>query len=370
MKLLVLTLLILRLQVWKQKGEEYRINGQGGWRYLSYTRTYRFKPMSELGLRAGPTRVVVSSKEGEPKVWDTQEYLKTVDTSMEDVRLSPFADRYHGDFKCETPESQGDIDFKCESPEPMDVKCESPHQEDVKCESPCQEDVKFESIAHQEDVKLESSSETVEPTVEVNTVEVNTVKVKQEEPPPKKNKYVPKHLGVLTSYKLNPDLDVDLVDVSGALVETTRTTYPRLTKPSRLDDFLEIRLKTVAAEEKAASEEKPPPPAPSSLVKVEVKQGGGAPHSVKLLVKKGATATEISRAIASKLGSRDLFKKSQPRVVKGGLPNGEVEDAKPTSLLKFPRRCYSASCRAESQQQKMVSLFYFDEFIDFDCFLA
>ncbi|CAN8007605.1 unnamed protein product, partial [Ixodes pacificus] len=50
----------LKHQVWKQKGEEYRITGQGGWLWNSCTRTVRHLPAHTVGLRAGPHKVVIS----------------------------------------------------------------------------------------------------------------------------------------------------------------------------------------------------------------------------------------------------------------------------------------------------------------------
>ncbi|CAL1273148.1 unnamed protein product [Larinioides sclopetarius] len=291
----------LKHQVWKQKGEEYRITGQGGWRYISYTHTYKFKPCSELGLRAGPHKVVISEKGCEPKVMETKEYLMTVTDIPEDIKPS-FSFTSDDDFKSE-PSEERDTD-------PLDV----------------------------ETVKQEPMNED----------ESN------EKRPVFKKKYIPKNAGVLTSYRLNPDLDIDLINVSEALLEKVRITYPRIPKSSKLDEYLDIRLKTIEAQENATDQGEKKNPA--NLVKVEVKSSSAPTHSVKLLVKKGATATEISRAIATKLGRRDMFK---PKITKS-LSNGEisstsVDDTKvaSTSLLKFPRRCYSPLCRAENAQQKL-----------------
>ncbi|GBM38532.1 Nucleosome-remodeling factor subunit BPTF [Araneus ventricosus] len=291
----------LKHQVWKQKGEEYRITGQGGWQYISYTHTYKFKSCSELGLRAGPHKVVISEKGCEPRVMETKEYLMTVTDIPEDTKPL-FSFISDDEFKSE-PSEEMDTD-------PLDV----------------------------ETVKQEPMNEDES----------------EEKKPVFKKKYIPKNAGVLTSYRLNPDLDIDLINVSEALVEKVRVTYPKIPKPSKLDEYLDIRLKTIEAQENATDQgEKKNPP---NLVKVEVKSSSTPTHSVKLLVKKGATATEISRAIASKLGRRDLFK---PKITKS-LSNGEissvsVDDTKvaSTSLLKFPRRCYSPLCRAENAQQKL-----------------
>ncbi|GIX97254.1 nucleosome-remodeling factor subunit NURF301 [Caerostris darwini] len=286
----------LKHQVWKQKGEEYRITGQGGWRYISYTRTYRFKPCSEFGMRTGPHKVVVSKKGEEPKVLDTKEYLATVDYVPEDIK--PFGGCISDDELKFTPPEEMETDT-------LDI-------ETIKPEPMCLDET-------------------------------------DEKKPIIKPKYIPKNPGVLTSYQLNPDLDVDLINVSEALVEKVRTTYPRIPKSSKLDEYLELRLKTIEEEENASDtvEKKNS----TNLVKVEVKSGSlPSSQSVKLLVKKGATATEISRAIANKLGRRDLLK---PKIIKN-FPNGEInsnaiDDVKVgTTLQKYPKRCYSALCRSEN----------------------
>ena len=49
----------LKHQVWKQKGEEFRITGTGGWFWNSRTRAVRLQPMGEQGLRAGPAKVSI-----------------------------------------------------------------------------------------------------------------------------------------------------------------------------------------------------------------------------------------------------------------------------------------------------------------------
>ena len=45
-------------QIWKHKGEEFRLHGQWGWRWLSATRPYRRQDYRQCGLRAGPWRIV------------------------------------------------------------------------------------------------------------------------------------------------------------------------------------------------------------------------------------------------------------------------------------------------------------------------
>lgn len=51
----------LKHQVWKQKGEEYRVHGQGGWFWLSASRRYRTAEI--IKLRPGPQKIMVQIRD-------------------------------------------------------------------------------------------------------------------------------------------------------------------------------------------------------------------------------------------------------------------------------------------------------------------
>ncbi|XP_075219983.1 nucleosome-remodeling factor subunit NURF301 E(bx) isoform X3 [Lycorma delicatula] len=53
----------LKHQVWKQKGEEYRVHGQWGWLWLSASRNYKCLDCRKVGLRAGPQKYMVQVKD-------------------------------------------------------------------------------------------------------------------------------------------------------------------------------------------------------------------------------------------------------------------------------------------------------------------
>ncbi|XP_076346621.1 nucleosome-remodeling factor subunit NURF301 E(bx) isoform X2 [Tachypleus tridentatus] len=74
----------LKHQVWKQKGEEYRINGQGGWMWISSTRMARHLPSHNLGLRGGPAKVVLALRGGQSgaKIIDAWGGLKYKDVPL------------------------------------------------------------------------------------------------------------------------------------------------------------------------------------------------------------------------------------------------------------------------------------------------
>lgn len=81
---------VLKLQIWKQKGEEYRIHGQWGWLWNSSTRKYKkHNLIVKPSLSNGPAKIAVRVREGniikvlavEPK---TYEYL-THDSENKEV---------------------------------------------------------------------------------------------------------------------------------------------------------------------------------------------------------------------------------------------------------------------------------------------
>lgn len=53
----------LKHQVWKQKGEEYRVHGQGGWLWVSASRRYKSTEMTKTGLRTGPQKIMVQIRD-------------------------------------------------------------------------------------------------------------------------------------------------------------------------------------------------------------------------------------------------------------------------------------------------------------------
>lgn len=53
----------LKHQVWKQKGEEYRVHGQWGWLWLSASRRYRSPNVTKPGLKYGPQKIMVQIRD-------------------------------------------------------------------------------------------------------------------------------------------------------------------------------------------------------------------------------------------------------------------------------------------------------------------
>ena len=53
----------LKHQIWKQKGEEYRVHGQWGWLWISTSRRYKSVDVNKMGLRAGPQKIMVQIRD-------------------------------------------------------------------------------------------------------------------------------------------------------------------------------------------------------------------------------------------------------------------------------------------------------------------
>lgn len=53
----------LKHQIWKQKGEEYRVHGQWGWLWISTGRRRKSLEPKKMGLRAGPQKIMVQVRD-------------------------------------------------------------------------------------------------------------------------------------------------------------------------------------------------------------------------------------------------------------------------------------------------------------------
>jgi nucleosome-remodeling factor subunit BPTF len=52
----------LKHQVYKQRGEEYRIHGQWGWLWLNQARKFKAESCAEMGLKGKPHKMMVQVK--------------------------------------------------------------------------------------------------------------------------------------------------------------------------------------------------------------------------------------------------------------------------------------------------------------------
>nr|XP_010595325.1 nucleosome-remodeling factor subunit BPTF isoform X13 [Loxodonta africana] len=185
-------------QVWKQKGEEYRVTGYGGWSWISKTHVYRFVPKLP-----GNTNVNYRKSLEETK--------NNMDENMDesDKRKSP---RSPKKVKVELDSEKGEVKdsdaAKGVDQSEMDISKITEKDQDVKEVLDCDNDKSFkeEPMEIDDDVKAEPH---------MNCQEIS---------------------------------QVDVVNVSEGF--HLRTSYKKKTKSSKLDGLLERRIKQFTLEEK------------------------------------------------------------------------------------------------------------------------
>ncbi|XP_018403305.1 PREDICTED: nucleosome-remodeling factor subunit NURF301-like isoform X2 [Cyphomyrmex costatus] len=204
----------LKHQVWKQKGEEYRVHGQGGWLWVSSRRRHRVSDMTKMGLRAGPQKIMVQIKD--------QNVLKilAVDPSTYEFLIKEY---------CPSKIENGIVkqEIKEEGVENGTIKQEC-DMENIKKEPTT--DSKTNGVDASPLVKLESQS------------------VKQET----------KNLSILTGMKIEkvftPITEFEEININKALTTSGRLYYPKVAKKTKIDDFLARRTHLKFLEERKLSQ--------------------------------------------------------------------------------------------------------------------
>ncbi|GAB1859808.1 Nucleosome-remodeling factor subunit NURF301 [Camponotus japonicus] len=197
----------MKHQVWKQKGEEYRLHGQGGWLWVSASRRYRFLEMTKLGLHAGPQKIMVQIRD--------QGGLKI-------LALDPPTYEFLIKEYCPSKTENG-----------ITVK----------------QEIKEEDVGN-DAIKQEYNSESVKKEPTTNGVDSSLTKsesqsVKQE---------TKMNLSFLAGMKIEkvftPITEFEEVDIMKALTSPGRLLYPKIAKKTRIDDFLARRTHLKVLEER------------------------------------------------------------------------------------------------------------------------
>ncbi|XP_065345796.1 nucleosome-remodeling factor subunit NURF301 isoform X2 [Cloeon dipterum] len=328
----------LKHQVYKQRGEEYRVHGQWGWLWLNQARKFRAESCANLGLKATPSKMMVQVKEDRVTkiiAVDFSVYNKLIDrTDLLTVPESqiPKPDGYVHTVRHKEKSSEPKVKPPVKEEEEINVTDTTEKTVEKQSDEQVQakEEVKEEVEIKEEKMDVDESSETNTPTLnepdkssggvekmevdvkeeksdevtdgeakavdvemkgidrevkprdgevkasdgEVKAVEAevkteNEVKddiktekeTKEEttseakvEPKPAETKAdTPKEGGSSTGHRLivfRPVCEFDEIDVSKALTMPGRLAYPKVAKPSKLDEFLHRRLQLQAVEER------------------------------------------------------------------------------------------------------------------------
>ncbi|XP_018361113.1 PREDICTED: nucleosome-remodeling factor subunit NURF301 isoform X2 [Trachymyrmex cornetzi] len=199
----------LKHQVWKQKGEEYRVHGQGGWLWVSSRRRHRVSDMTKTGLRVGPQKIMVQVKD--------QNGLKI-------LALDPSTYEFLIKEYCPSKIENGIV----------------------------KQEIKEEGVEN-DTIKQECDMENVkkEPTIDSKTNGVNSSPVKLESQVKQETKM---NLSILAGMKIEkvftPITEFEEININKALTTSGRLHYPKVAKKTKIDDFLARRTHLKFLEER------------------------------------------------------------------------------------------------------------------------
>ncbi|XP_067403438.1 nucleosome-remodeling factor subunit BPTF isoform X4 [Emydura macquarii macquarii] len=208
----------IKHQVWKQKGEEYRVTGYGGWSWISKTHVHRFVPKLPGNTNVNYRKVLPTKKdvtiENQCEL-DKRKCPVKVETDSSKERIKDSHDPQEKD--------QTEIEFS-ETLERIQVK-----EENKTSEEKVEIDLNSENLDHAKD-EVEREVDCENRAIKEEPMEIDDVKIES----PTKNEDI--------------NSKADLINVSEGF--HLRTCYKRKVKTSKLDGLLERRVKQFTLEEK------------------------------------------------------------------------------------------------------------------------
>ncbi|CAG5131375.1 unnamed protein product, partial [Candidula unifasciata] len=257
----------LKHQVWKQKGEEYRITGGNGWQWISSTRKINTVPQDSVGLRLIAHKLInrrvraakscgISQKMddgAEDKHTETESETQNSSLVTEDILTQK-------DNKPSLKEEMMETEEAAEenSNGNKEVKMEDLNEDsDMKSDGNVAGNVTTGESKLAVDVRIKNEPQLAENSNKCN-IKGGVVKIQKGQSSCEsyltflKKKYIEdkETAFALEVLKKPPEkVDVELINVSEAMQK--RTYYAKLTKPySKLDNLLERRLRQDEFEQK------------------------------------------------------------------------------------------------------------------------
>ncbi|KAJ8363551.1 hypothetical protein SKAU_G00123820 [Synaphobranchus kaupii] len=271
----------IKHQVWKQKGEEYRVTGYGGWSWISKTHVHRFVPKLPGNTNVNYRKELEAAKSGKKTAVcgvDKRKSLPKISTDMEAQAKDHSAE--------DSSKSKRDQDKGLPSVSPeeemVDNKVEERMEELMK-DRPAEKSDEQEKNGEEDAEKMEvdasppdsgqdkekGKNESISPTPSDD----NDMKEEPKEGEEATGEEQPKSPQRPFNY--------DVVNVSEGF--QLRTAYKKKVKASKLDGLLERRVKQFTLEEKQRLErlkqsslikpalKGPVTPQPAAKIKVEAK---------------------------------------------------------------------------------------------------
>ncbi|KAI1896742.1 hypothetical protein AGOR_G00097940 [Albula goreensis] len=275
----------IKHQVWKQKGEEYRVTGYGGWSWISKTHVHRFVPRLPGNTNVNYRKELEAKSGKKITTFDADKRKSPPKMDMETKAKEQSAE----DSSKTNPEKDMDLPSEVSGEEKIDNKVEEKMAEMMK-DKPTEksdEQAVEKNVEEAENMDVDSSppdsghdqekgkNESVSPTPSDD-------KDMKEEP-----KECEEARGEEQPKSPQRPFNYDVVNVSEGF--QLRTAYKKKVKASKLDGLLERRVKQFTLEEKQRMERLKQ----SSLIKPGLK-GSVTPHSmgkVKIEAKPMAAVT-------------------------------------------------------------------------------
>ncbi|XP_036426023.1 nucleosome-remodeling factor subunit BPTF-like isoform X2 [Colossoma macropomum] len=298
----------IKHQVWKQKGEEYRVTGYGGWSWISKTHVHRFMPRLPGNTNANYRKELEAAKSGK----------NSLDLKKEKREVSPET--------TSSGKAEGDQEPKADE--------KTKEEKEVPADIPDSQLDEAKGFAGNRSATVPEE--------------------KHEEGAPRQSS--PRHR----------PFNYDVVNVSEGFL--LRTAYKKVVKPSKLDGLLERRVKQYEIEEKRRPEwwksviaSNPKVVIQRLEVKVDPQAGITIRPEVKSELKYEVTKTEEGQESAGsdeKLACSALGSTEEPKCLQrtDGSADKTVEQVGPDGGRKTPGLSQSQSA-VESNDQLTTPLF-------------
>ncbi|XP_066560345.1 nucleosome-remodeling factor subunit BPTF [Amia ocellicauda] len=277
----------IKHQVWKQKGEEYRVTGYGGWSWISKTHVQRFLPRLPGNTNVNYRKALEAAKSGKESSASDLDKRKPASKARAEAEAQERENSSRESAKS-SPEKDQDSSLGTEAAE---KKEESPAgQEEEKLAEKMEVDASPAALETKEEKeKSESRSQGMEGKP-----------IKDEEAEEDEEERKPETPTAKTFYD-------DVVNVSEGF--QLRTAYRKKVKASKLDGLLERRVKQFTLEEKQRLER----------LKLSSRPGGAPEKAMSLAPLKVKVEEKLVVASAADRTVAPLMVKAASSLAEAGL---------------------------------------------------
>ncbi|MCJ8739357.1 hypothetical protein PDJAM_G00046330 [Pangasius djambal] len=272
----------IKHQVWKQKGEEYRVTGYGGWSWVSKTHVPRFVPRLP-----GNTNV---------------NYRKALEANT-------------------GKESQTSCPEKCQNPIPETPKEHSSREEQTLIEEDEKMEVDEKAVAKSDELNKNETSEKMDTSTPDFSSPSEEKVNNRSTPSPLKNDQCVKgetvdceESKVRAAGQPQASIEDDVVNVSQGF--QLRTAYKKKGKGSKLDGLLERRVKQFALEERQRLEKLKQVPASKPTTENGTKDQEKTSPSLNQELKTEGPSFEAAKTVLPDKAANPVVKEKDPVVQK------------------------------------------------------